>query len=81
MEIIPGIYWGGDIERIRELIELAMIKPSQIRFFIGYSGWSPNQLDEELERNSWVVSNVTADDLLRTTPSMLWSRSLRRARR
>jgi len=78
MEIIPGIYWGGDIERIRELIELTMIKPSQIRFFIGYSGWSPNQLDEELERNSWVVSNVTADDLLRTTPSMLWSRSLRK---
>ena len=78
LEIIPGIYWGGDIERIRELIELSLIKPSQIRFFIGYSGWSPNQLDEELERNSWVVSNVTADDLLRTTPSMLWSRSLRR---
>jgi putative transcriptional regulator len=78
VEIIPGIYWGGDIERIKEMIGLSMIKPSQIRFFIGYSGWSPNQLDEELERNSWVVANVTADDLLRTTPSMLWSRSLRR---
>jgi putative transcriptional regulator len=78
LEILPGIYWGGDIERIRELIELSLIKPSQIRFFIGYSGWSPNQLDEELERNSWVVSSATADDLLRTTPSMLWTRSLRR---
>jgi len=78
MEIIPGIYWGGDIERIREMIGLSMIKPSQIRFFIGYSGWSPNQLEEELERNSWVVSSLTADDLLKTTPSMMWSRALRR---
>jgi len=76
LEIIPGVFWGGDIERIRELIKLSLIKPNQIRFFIGYSGWSPNQLEEELERNSWVVSHVTADDLLKTTPSSLWSRSL-----
>lgn len=78
MEIIPGIYWGGNIEQVRELITLDQVKPAQIRFFIGYSGWSPNQLDEELERNSWVVSHITANDLLKTTPSMLWDRSLRR---
>jgi putative transcriptional regulator len=78
LEIMPGIYWGGEIETIKELIGLNLIKPSQIRFFIGYSGWSPKQLDEELERNSWVVSGVSVDDILRTTPSMLWSRSLRR---
>lgn len=78
MEILPGIYWGGDIEQVRELISMQMIKPAQIRFFIGYSGWSPNQLEGELERNSWVVSYISADELLRTTPSALWNRSLRR---
>jgi putative transcriptional regulator len=78
LEILPGIFWGGDIERIRELIILSVLKPSQIRFFIGYSGWSPHQLEDELERNSWVVSSLSADDILRTTPSMLWSRSLRK---
>ncbi len=78
LEIMPGIYWGGDIEIVKEMIGLNLVKPSQIRFFIGYSGWSPKQLDDELERNSWVVSNVTVEDVLRTTPSMLWSRSLRR---
>jgi putative transcriptional regulator len=78
MEIIPGIYWGGEIDQIRELIGMDQIKPAQIRFFIGYSGWAPKQLDEELERNSWVVSQISVEDLLKTTPSMLWSRSLRR---
>ena len=78
LEIIPGVYWGGDIERIREMIGLDMIKPPQIRFFVGYSGWAPKQLDEELDRNSWLVSHISAHDLLNSNPSMLWSRSLRR---
>ncbi|MFO7614891.1 MAG: YqgE/AlgH family protein [Bacteroidales bacterium] len=78
MEIMPGVYWGGDIEQVRELIQIGILKPSQIRFFIGYSGWSPNQLDSELERNSWVVSHIGVEELLKTTPSALWARSLRR---
>jgi putative transcriptional regulator len=78
LEIIPGIYWGGDIERVREMIELGLIKPQQIRFFVGYSGWAPKQLEGELDRNSWLVSHISANDLLNANPSMLWSRTLRR---
>jgi putative transcriptional regulator len=78
LEIMPGIYWGGDIEQVREMISLEQIKPAQIRFFIGYSGWAPKQLDDELERNSWVVSQIGIEDIFRTTPSMLWTRSLRK---
>ena len=78
LEIIPGVYWGGDIERVREMIELGLIQPSQIRFFIGYSGWAPKQLEDELVRNSWLVSQITAHDLLTSNPKMMWSRSLRR---
>ena len=78
LEIIPGVYWGGDIERVREMIELGLIQPSQIRFFIGYSGWAPKQLEDELVRNSWLVSHITAHDLLASNPKMMWSRSLRR---
>lgn len=78
LEIIPGIYWGGDIEQVREMISLDLIKPSQIRFYVGYSGWAPNQLNEELGRNSWLVSHITAHDLLSANPSTLWNRSLRR---
>ena len=31
------------------------IDESQIRFFLGYSGWESTQLDQELQLNSWVV--------------------------
>ncbi len=75
-EIIDGIYWGGRMESIKEMIALNLIKPDEIRFYIGYSGWSPQQLDEELVRNSWVVSLVGASYLLSTNPNKLWKQSL-----
>ncbi len=75
-EIIDGIYWGGEMEVVKEMISLNLINPDEIRFYIGYSGWSPNQLEEELERNSWVVSLVKANYLLKTNPGLLWKRSL-----
>jgi len=76
-EIIKGIYWGGEIEVVREMVELKALKPGDIRFFIGYSGWGPEQLDDELKRNSWVVSDINAKQLLSTNPSALWKRSLK----
>ena len=75
-EIIDGIYWGGEMEAVKEMISLNLIKPDEIRFYIGYSGWSPKQLDEELVKNSWVVSLAKASYLLNTNPGVLWKQSL-----
>ena len=76
-EIGSGIYWGGDIEIIKEMILLKTIKPNDIRFSIGYSGWSPEQLAGELKRNSWLVSNNLNKDILKTKPDNLWKHLLK----
>lgn len=55
VEISNGIYWGGDFKAISELLMQDEIKEDQIRFFLGYSGWEHEQLEQELELNSWVV--------------------------
>ena len=78
VEIIDGIYWGGEIETVRDMISLHQITPDQIRFFIGYSGWAAKQLDTELQRNSWVVANISADQLLKTKPTQMWDSVLHR---
>ena len=59
IEISDGIYWGGDFKEISSLLQEDQIKNSEIRFFLGYSGWSNKQLEQELELNSWVVSQNT----------------------
>lgn len=78
MEIVKGIHWGGDIEQVREMISINQLKPDNIRFFVGYSGWSSKQLDSELKRNSWVVSDITAAQIMNTHPGKMWDKSLLR---
>ncbi len=73
MEIIPGVFWGGEIELVKELIALGKIAPSEIKFFVGYAGWVSNQLDEELEKNSWLVSDILAKDVMSLQTEELWN--------
>lgn len=56
-EVAPGIYFGGDEEKLIEAIQTDSIKPDELKFFIGYSGWSSGQLDGEIKENSWAVQN------------------------
>ena len=56
IEIAEGIYWGGDFESTKDLINKDIIKQNNIRFFLGYSGWDAEQLQDELDSNSWIIS-------------------------
>ncbi|MEZ0129373.1 YqgE/AlgH family protein, partial [Flavobacterium sp. LBUM151] len=44
VEISNGIYWGGDFESTKDLINEGSINKNNIRFFLGYTGWDENQL-------------------------------------
>ena len=56
IEISLGIFWGGDFSEVSKLIVDNKINEKDIKFFLGYSGWELNQLEEELKSNSWVVT-------------------------
>jgi len=77
-EIVKGLYWGGDIESLKELILIKQIKPKDIRFFIGYSGWSAGQLNNELKKNSWVITKASRQKLLTLNPMLMWEKLLAR---
>jgi putative transcriptional regulator len=48
------------------------------RVYVGYAGWGPGQLDDELEDGSWIVEPARADDVFTSDPEGLWSAVLRR---
>jgi putative transcriptional regulator len=52
------LYWGGDFNKLKFLIQNKVILPLDIKFYIGYSGWTPGQLEEEIEINSWVIDDM-----------------------
>ena len=72
-----NIFWGGDIDSIRDLIKAGKIKQSQIRFFLGYSGWSAGQLERELLENSWVITTVNSEIIMNNRGDDTWKNVLR----
>jgi putative transcriptional regulator len=76
MPIVEGLFWGGNLEQVKEMILLNLINKKNFRFYIGYSGWMPKQLDMELKRDSWVVSSINSEQVMKSDPDKLWKDSL-----
>lgn len=49
-----------------------------LRVFRGYSGWGPEQLDDELAEGSWMVLAAELSDVFSASPTNLWRTVLRR---
>ena len=77
-EISEGLYWGGSFEVLKILIETNQVSPSDFRFFIGYSGWNPGQLEEEMKISSWIVTSVSLENLFSDEPDKLWGDILKK---
>jgi putative transcriptional regulator len=77
IEIVDHVYWGGDFESLLTLFDTKQIASADVRFFLGYSGWGPGQLDAELEQDSWIVCDYVTDQLLfETDPQVMWRKAL-----
>jgi putative transcriptional regulator len=71
-QVVPGVFWGGNFEKLKFLIRSELIKPESIRFFVGYSGWSEFQLKAEMESGSWIKTDMFANYLWKSKPKKLW---------
>ena len=77
VEISDGIYWGGDFETTVELINKEIISEDDIRFFLGYSGWSSLQLDDELSSKSWIViENEHESMIIQKAANAFWKENM-----
>ncbi|MHB8260306.1 MAG: YqgE/AlgH family protein [Bacteroidia bacterium] len=80
-ESIPiqgNYYWGGNFKQIINGLKNKSILPSQIRFFIGYSGWGAAQLNKELKEKAWGVLDATDTELLTSNADTLWAQQVSR---
>jgi len=77
VEISDGIFWGGDFDATIALINKGVITPRDIRFFLGYSGWSSLQLDQELDSKSWiVVKNLYNSEIIEKSSNSFWKEKM-----
>ncbi|WP_258099850.1 YqgE/AlgH family protein [Marinoscillum pacificum] len=76
-EIVNGVYWGVDFDNLLTSINTKVVDENDLKFFIGYSGWSDGQLLDELKAKSWIVyKKATPELVFDMNPEELWREAL-----
>jgi putative transcriptional regulator len=75
-----GVLIFGDVGFVAGDANFGELAPSlnRARVFAGLAGWSPGQLEAELEREDWILEPAHADDVFTEEPDELWSDVLER---
>lgn len=76
-QVAEGIFWGGDFEEMKSLVQSGELHESEIRFFLGYSGWSKGQLSAELKEKSWFVLPGAPRFIFGNQTKQLWEQILK----
>jgi putative transcriptional regulator len=77
VEISNGIYWGGDFESPKDLINSGKISKDNVRFFLGSTGWDENQLEAEMDNNSWIiVRNSYENKIIGKSTTHFWKEKI-----
>jgi len=76
-QISEKLFWGGDFNKVLELMLKNNISKSQIRFFAGYSGWNEDQLKNEIRENSWIIHKSNTNLCMQYSDENLWSKLIK----
>jgi len=69
IEVMPGVYGALVPEHIQQLIR----KQQEPTFFLlNYAGWGPDQLENELDEDAWLVMPAREEHLFWTEDKLLW---------
>lgn len=73
VEIAPGLALSTSPEA---LATIAARPPEHTKFLLGYSGWGPGQVAEEVARGSWLHVDVDAELVFKPPYEEMWARAL-----
>ena len=77
IEISNGIYWGGDFKTVTQLVNDGELDDTNVRFFLGYSGWDADQLMDELNANSWILTeNIYKSGIIEKSNNSFWKEKM-----
>lgn len=70
-----GIYWGGNAFDIIEMHQKGEINQDNAIAIAGYCGWGPNQLEQEIEEKTWIVSEFKSAYIFMNS-NFVWKKAL-----
>jgi putative transcriptional regulator len=73
-EVLPGLYLSVTTDALGPLLAGG---EHHLRFCLGYAGWGPNQLEEEIAGGAWLYTEAVSAAVLEGDPDDLWDATLR----
>jgi putative transcriptional regulator len=52
------------------------VTADRLRLYSGYAGWSPGQLEREIQRGDWYITAGDSKVIFATDPERVWRRQL-----
>ncbi len=71
-EVCSGVYLGSSLETLESLYLDIDYQKENIRFYLGYSGWSGGQLDGEMKQNSWLIQSADEQIVFLDSEDLMW---------
>jgi putative transcriptional regulator len=68
-DVVDGVRFSRSPDVLRECAEAP---PEQFRVFLGYAGWGPGQLRDELIQGAWLVAPASAEFVFGAPRETLW---------
>ncbi len=76
-QVTAGIFIGGDFKKALSCLDKKMITDQDLKIFIGYCGWDPGQLEEEIAEGSWLTVNIPPRVIFSHPATHLWEQVYR----
>jgi putative transcriptional regulator len=70
-EVLDGVYMASSRKLLYEILS-GERKVDGLRVFLGYAGWAPDQLEEEIDRGDWHVARSDARAIFEKPAGRLW---------
>ncbi|MEK7720176.1 MAG: YqgE/AlgH family protein [Bacteroidota bacterium] len=75
LPVSGDLFWSGNFDHLTALISAGLVVEEEVRFFLGYAGWSAGQLAAEIADHSWVVIEPTIETIL-SSDENFWNESI-----
>lgn len=73
--LLPGLYLSLTMDALAPILAAEI---GRVRFCLGYAGWGPKQLENELAEGSWLFCEADPSAVLETEPAQLWEETVRK---
>ncbi|MBF5042780.1 YqgE/AlgH family protein [Aggregicoccus sp. 17bor-14] len=72
--LLPGLYLSVTMDALTPLLSAP---EARVRFCLGYAGWGPHQLEQEMAQGSWLFTEAARAPVLELSPDEVWDSLVR----